>query len=128
LAPPISGARSMRNLARKQIAHLAKRFAVPPYDVIALVLQGGGALGAYQAGVYEGMYEAGIRPTWLAGISIGALNAAVIAGSPESQRVERLRRFWETICAAPVEWQTPEGLAGAMPFAFDLRSAQNGAA
>lgn len=118
----------MRNLEKKQISHLAKRIEVLPYDVIALVLQGGGALGAYQAGVYEGMHEAGIRPTWLAGISIGALNAAVIAGSPESQRVERLRRFWETICAAPVEWPTTEGFAAAMPFAFDLRSAQNGAA
>lgn len=99
-----------------------------PYDVVALVLQGGGALGAYQAGVYEGLHEPGIRPNWLAGISIGALNAAVIAGSPEAQRVERLREFWETICATPVEWSTGEGLAGALPFAFDLRSLHNAAA
>jgi len=118
----------MRSLKKNQISKLARRIEVLPYDVIALVLQGGGALGAYQAGVYEGMHEAGIRPTWLAGISIGALNAAIIAGSPEPQRVERLRRFWETICAAPVEWPTPEGLVAAIPFAFDLRSAQNGAA
>lgn len=100
--------------------------AVPPaYDVIALVLQGGGALGAYQAGVYEGLHEAGIRPTWLAGISIGALNAAIIAGSPESQRVDRLREFWETICALPVDWPVSEGLAGALPFTLDLRPARN---
>lgn len=99
-----------------------------PYDVVALVLQGGGALGAYQAGVYEGLHEAGIRPNWLAGISIGALNAAVIAGSPESKRVERLREFWETICATPVEWPAGEGLANALPFAFDLRSLHNAAA
>ena len=118
----------MRNLGKKQISQLAKRIEVLPYDVIALVLQGGGALGAYQAGVYEGMHEAGIRPTWLAGISIGAINAAIIAGSPESQRVDRLRQFWETICAAPVDWPTAEGLAAAMPFVFDLRSAQNSAA
>ena len=85
-----------------------------PYDVVALVLQGGGALGAYQAGVYEGLHEAGIRPNWLAGISIGALNAAIIAGSPESQRVDRLRQFWETICAAPVEWPTAEGPASCL--------------
>jgi NTE family protein len=102
--------------------------AMPDYDVVALVLQGGGALGAYQAGVYEGLHEAGIRPTWLAGISIGALNAAVIAGSPEPQRVERLREFWETICAVPVDWPVNEGLAGNLPFAFDLRPARNTAA
>jgi NTE family protein len=93
-----------------------------------LVLQGGGALGAYQAGVYEGLHEAGIRPNWLAGISIGALNAAIIAGSPEAERIERLRKFWETICAVPVEWPAGEGLVNAMPFAFDLRSLNNVAA
>lgn len=101
---------------------------MPPYDVVALVLQGGGALGAYQAGVYEGMHEAGIRPNWVAGISIGALNAAVIAGSPASQRVDRLRTFWQTICATPGRWPWPEGLSQAMPVAFDLRSACNTAA
>jgi NTE family protein len=101
---------------------------MPHYDVIALVLQGGGALGAYQAGVYEGLHEAGIRPTWLAGISIGALNAAVIAGSPESRRVDRLREFWETICAAPFGWPANGGLIGGLPFAFDLHSARNTAA
>src|ERR1700754_472764 len=101
----------MRGVKRKQARSAPGQVEQPPYDVVALVLQGGGALGAYQAGVYEGMHEAGIRPTWLAGISIGALNAAIIAGSPESQRVDRLRRFWETICAAPVDWPTPEGLA-----------------
>src|SRR3954463_3102583 len=99
-----------------------------PYDIIALVLQGGGALGAYQAGVYEGLHEAGIRPNWLAGISIGALNAAIIAGSPEDQRVARLRAFWESVCATPVEWPAGEGLANAMPFAFDMRSLHNAAA
>jgi len=70
----------------------------PPYEVVALVLQGGGALGAYQAGVVEGLAEAGIVPDWIAGISIGALNTAIIAGNPPERRVERLREFWETIC------------------------------
>src|SRR3546814_2354986 len=88
----------MSGSKRKQAAAVSGTVEVPHYDVVALVLQGGGALGAYQAGVYEGLHEAGIRPTWLAGISIGALNAAVIAGSPESQRVERLGEFWDTIC------------------------------
>jgi len=118
----------MRRLKRKELISTAGRVEMPHYDVVALVLQGGGALGAYQAGVYEGLHEAGIRPNWLAGISIGALNAAIIGGSPESQRVDRLREFWETICATPVEWPANEGLANALPFAMDLRSAHNIAA
>ena len=77
------------------------------YDAIALVLQGGGALGSYQAGVYQGLAEAGIHPSWVAGISIGALNAAVIAGNPPGQRVEQLDRFWRTICRQPFFPPTP---------------------
>lgn len=68
------------------------------YETVALVLQGGGALGSYQAGVYQGLHDAGIRPNWVAGISIGAINAAIIAGSAPDERVERLRGFWEDIC------------------------------
>ena len=115
----------MRGVKQKQARSAPGQVGLPAYDVVALVLQGGGALGAYQAGVYEGLHEAGIRPTWLAGISIGALNTAVIAGSPESQRVDRLREFWETICAVPVEWPATGGLAENLPFAFDMRSAHN---
>jgi len=73
----------------------------PDYAVTALVLQGGGALGSYQAGVYQGLAEGGIHPNWVAGISIGALNAAVIAGNPPDRRVEQLRAFWEFICRQP---------------------------
>jgi len=98
------------------------------YDTVALVLQGGGALGAYQAGVYEGLHEAGIRPNWVAGISIGALNAAIIVGSPEAERVDRLREFWEILCTEPLKWSFDEGLRDTMPFAFDLRSLRNGMA
>jgi NTE family protein len=65
-----------------------------PFEWVALVLQGGGALGAYQAGVYEALSEAGIHPDWIAGISIGAINAAIIAGNPPNSRVDRLREFW----------------------------------
>ena len=115
----------MLNVIRERNSLVPQQSKPLPYDVVALVLQGGGALGAYQAGVYEGLHEAGIRPNWLAGISIGALNAAIIAGSPEAERVARLREFWQTICAAPVEWPAGEGLADAMPFAFDLRSLHN---
>jgi len=69
----------------------------PPFESIALLLQGGGALGAYQAGVYEALAEAGIHPDWVAGISIGAINSALIAGNPPEARVERLRQFWELV-------------------------------
>ncbi len=74
----------------------------PPFECIALTLQGGGALGAYQAGVYQALDEANIRPDWVAGISIGAINATIIAGSPPEDRVARLREFWTTVTANPI--------------------------
>ncbi len=64
---------------------------------VVLVLQGGGALGAYQAGVYEGLHYAGLAPDWIAGISIGAFNTAIIAGNPPERRIDALREFWDTI-------------------------------
>jgi NTE family protein len=68
-----------------------------------LVLQGGGALGSYQAGVGQGLVEAGLMPGWVAGISIGAINAAIIAGNPEAKRHEKLEAFWRLASsAAPV--------------------------
>ncbi len=76
----------------------AGRLSLPPYETVALVLQGGGALGAYQAGVYQGLAEAGIEPNCFSGISIGALNTALIAGNPPERRIARLTEFWETIC------------------------------
>jgi len=66
-------------------------------EEIVLVLQGGGALGAYQAGVYEALNLAAHRPRWLAGISIGAVNAAIIAGNPPERRIERLRACWDRL-------------------------------
>ena len=77
-----------------------------------LVLQGGGALGAYQAGVYQGLGEADFKPDWIAGTSIGAINAAIIAGNAPEKRIERLREFWETASStlpfkfAPTDPQT----------------------
>jgi NTE family protein len=65
-----------------------------------LVLQGGGALGAYQGGVFQALQEAQLEPDWVAGISIGAINSALIAGTPPERRVSRLREFWETVSAA----------------------------
>jgi len=70
-----------------------------------LLLQGGGALGAYQGGVYEALAEAGIHPDWIAGISIGAINAAIIAGNPPESRVDRLREFWTLVTSSgPWPW------------------------
>src|SRR4029450_10262226 len=66
-------------------------------DHTLLVLQGGGALGAYQAGVYEALSEAGFAPDWVTGVSIGAINAALIAGNPPAKRIERLREFWDRV-------------------------------
>jgi NTE family protein len=75
-------------------------------EIPVLVLQGGGALGAYQAGAYEALAEAGITPRWIAGISIGAINGAIIAGNKLENRVPRLKQFWRTIS---------EGIAGQIP-------------
>lgn len=71
-----------------------------PFDCIALLLQGGGALGAYQAGVYQALAEAELHPDWVAGISIGAINSALIAGNPPQARVAKLREFWELVTPA----------------------------
>ena len=68
-----------------------------PRGPTALVLQGGGALGAYQAGVYEALAAAGWSPDWIAGISIGAINAALIAGNPPELRIDALHRFWDRV-------------------------------
>ena len=76
-----------------------------PFECVALLLQGGGALGAYQGGVYEALAEANIHPDWIAGISIGAINAAIIAGNPPNSRVDRLREFWTQVTSsAPWHW------------------------
>ncbi|WP_298622562.1 DUF3734 domain-containing protein [uncultured Legionella sp.] len=72
-----------------------------PFECVALVLQGGGALGSYQAGVYEALAEVELYPDWIAGISIGAINAAIIAGNPPKERVAKLKGFWEAITANP---------------------------
>ena len=87
------------------------------YQSIALVLQGGGALGSYQAGVFEALSEAGIQPTWVSGVSIGAINAAIISGNKPENQVARLREFWETI--------TDHGYAANLSGADMLRSLHN---
>jgi NTE family protein len=72
------------------------------FEQIALLLQGGGALGSYQAGVYQALAEADLHPDWVAGISIGAINSAIIAGNAPDRRVDRLREFWETVSTSPL--------------------------
>lgn len=78
------------------------------YDHTALVLQGGGALGSYQAGVYESLAEAGVYPDWFAGISIGSINAAILAGNTPERRLDQLRSFWHAVTSQPL-------LAGLLP-------------
>jgi NTE family protein len=81
----------------------------PPFECVALLLQGGGALGAYQAGVYEALTNSDLHPDWIAGISIGAINGALIAGNAPEARVDKLRAFWERVTAKPYpDWS--EGL------------------
>ena len=72
---------------------------------VVLVFQGGGALGAYQAGVYQALHEAGIEPDWIIGTSIGAINASLIAGNPPTERLSRLKEFWERMAHTAV-WST----------------------
>ena len=84
----------------------------PPFERVALLLQGGGALGAYQGGVYEGLVEAGLHPDWTAGISIGAINAALIAGNPPEEQVEKLRQFWELVTTPDPQWPFPNTSTG----------------
>ena len=110
--------------------------AMPLPDCVALVLQGGGALGSYQAGVIEGLADSGIEIDWVAGISIGAVNAAIVAGNPPERRVERLRSFWDTLTSAlpsfPIfpndqlremihEWSAAMVLTGGVPGFFKPR-------
>ena len=69
-----------------------------------LVLQGGGALGSYQAGAYQALCHFDFEPEWVAGISIGAINAAIIAGNERDRRVDRLKEFWDMV-SRPVPWR-----------------------
>ena len=75
------------------------------FERVALVLQGGGALGSYQAGVFEALHVHGLEPDWVAGISIGAIYCALIAGNAPDHRVEKLHEFWNTVTApAEQDW------------------------
>lgn len=115
----------------------AGRKALPPHCAeIGLVLQGGGALGAYQAGVFEALTARGYMPGWIAGVSVGAINGALIAGNPPEHRLERLKAFWDLITdgvvAAPLlsgdiarglfnEWSAFASVAAGVPGFFNPR-------
>jgi len=79
----------------------------PDHDNIALVLQGGGALGAYQAGVYAEIFRTRFQPNWVAGVSIGAVNAALIAGNAPEKRLERLTEFWDLVSSGVTQPAPP---------------------
>ena len=107
------------------VAEIADRRSGAPTDnslsgkqQVVLVFQGGGALGAYQAGVYQALHEAGIEPDWIIGTSIGAINAALIAGNSDGARLARLEEFWRRMRHEPaggVPWLWP-GLSDAVSY------------
>jgi NTE family protein len=87
----------MRNAPEHRTKGSGARGSERPFAQIVLVLQGGGALGAYQAGVYQALSDGGIEPEWVIGTSIGAINGAIVAGNPPASRLERLQLFWSRI-------------------------------
>ena len=94
--------------SRKSQSHNSSNGSTLPGQVV-LVLQGGGALGAYQVGVYQALHESGIEPDWVIGTSIGAINASLIAGNEPQQRLQRLDEFWGQMQASapppgPLDW------------------------
>ena len=116
-----SATRVSKNLAGQARRSAPGKAASDPESI--LVLQGGGALGAYQAGVFEGLSDDDRTPDWVAGISIGAINAALIVGNPDGQRVSRLREFWELLSStlpAPAD-----GLMRSISASLQARQALN---
>src|SRR5689334_9036359 len=89
------------------LAHALRR----RHGQVVLVLQGGGALGAYQVGVYQALHEAGIEPDWIIGTSIGAINASLIAGNPVEERLPKLQEFWKRMEQNPV-WNLRDAFPG----------------
>jgi NTE family protein len=109
----------------KPLAPDAPHAPIRPGCRTILTLQGGGALGSYQAGVYEALEAGGVVPCWIAGVSIGAINASLIAGNPPERRVERLRTFWDRITSPSLSWM---GLPMPATPAFNVMEQHVGAA
>ena len=113
----------MTNVEPSPAAAAVSRDSLP--GQIVLVLQGGGALGAYQLGIYQALHESGLQPDWIIGTSIGAINGAIIAGNPVEQRWSRLRQFWDRMAVAGIPLQGPaarfwEGLNSVRTMAFGI--------
>ncbi len=85
---------------------LSRKLALD-HESLALVLQGGGALGAYQGGVFDELTAIDLQPTWVAGVSIGAINAALIAGNATEHRLDRLHAFWDLVSSGPARQAPP---------------------
>jgi NTE family protein len=98
-----------RTPLRKPLQPIAPMPKPAGCDKVGLVLQGGGALGAYQAGVYQALHEANLEPEWVVGVSIGAINSAIIAGNKREHRLEKLEKFWLDITARDPFTSWPEG-------------------
>ncbi|MES2751260.1 MAG: patatin-like phospholipase family protein [Pseudomonadota bacterium] len=95
----------MDSLSPETVPSSTTASSTPAQAQRVLVLQGGGALGSYQAGAYQSLCHHDFEPKWVAGISIGAINAAIIAGNPREQRIGKLKEFWEMASAStPVPW------------------------
>src|SRR5580704_11826537 len=97
LRPAVAASAAAVNPQEHRLARARSEKSLARFDRVALVLSGGGALGAYQAGAYAALETAGIRPNWIAGTAIGAVNAAIIAGNPPHERAFRLRQFWREL-------------------------------
>lgn len=109
----------------RPLLHTHRGVARPDFERVALVLQGGGALGSYQAGVFEALEEAAIDVDWIAGVSIGAINAALIAGAEKSRRVANLKAFWGDVSQSTACGAWMQALPSGLLEAEDVRVALN---
>jgi Patatin-like phospholipase len=101
-------------LPQESTAPRKDRAALP--GEVVLVMQGGGAPGCYQAGAYHALHEAGIEPDWIIGTSIGAINGAIIAGNEASDRVQKLKEFWQRLdCRLPEPWSRVTPVVAGVP-------------
>jgi len=108
---------SSDSLHRASKPHSAGHTPLP--GQVVLVMQGGGAPGAYHGGVYQALHEAGIEPDWVIGTSIGAINGSIIAGNKVTQRLERLREFWSRIeSRPPAPWGMLSPQVGSLATSF----------
>src|SRR5262245_64899171 len=88
---------AMSDMPKATVQAAVNEFRRKADGQVVLVLQGGGALGAYQGGVYQALHEAGVDPDWIIGTSIGAINASIITGNRREDRLDRLQEFWRRV-------------------------------